>query len=125
MDTTIFHYRPAKPSLSARLRASLPGSPTSSAGPLVVTALVGVITLLALFYAEENWRGQRAWQECQRELAAKGGSVDWNALIPPPVADDQNFFAAPKMAAWFVGRGANDLSRRLAPENFGAFLRQR
>ncbi len=49
-------------------------------------------TLVAIFYAEENWRGKRAWENCKRELEAKGAVLDWNKYIPPPVPDDQNFF---------------------------------
>jgi len=54
-------------------------------------------TLIALFYTEENWRGKRAWDNCKRELEARGAALDWNAYIPPPVPDDQNIFKAPKM----------------------------
>ena len=63
---------------------------------------VGLVLLAALFYAEEDWRGKRAWENCERELEAKGEVLDWEKFIPPPVPDDQNFFKAPKMAAWFV-----------------------
>jgi len=63
---------------------------------------VGLVLLAALFYAEEDWHGKRAWEKCQREFAAKGIVMDWDKYIPPPVPDDQNFFKAPKMAAWFV-----------------------
>jgi hypothetical protein len=59
-------------------------------------------TLTGLFYAVENWRGKRAWEKCRRELEAKGEVLDWNAFIPPPVADDQNIFKAPKITEWFV-----------------------
>jgi hypothetical protein len=64
--------------------------------------LAGLVLLVALFYAEEDWRGWHAWKLCQRELAAKGLELDWAKLIPPPVPDDQNFFKAPKMQEWFV-----------------------
>jgi hypothetical protein len=60
-------------------------------------ALVGaaiLATLVAIFYLEEDWRGKRAWENCKRELTAKGAVLDWNAYIPPPVPDDQNFFTA-------------------------------
>jgi len=60
-------------------------------------ALIGLAilaTLVAIFYTEEDWRGQRAWENCKRELEAKGEVLDWNAYIPPPVSDDQNFFTA-------------------------------
>ena len=59
-------------------------------------------TLIAIFYTEENWRGKRAWENCKREMEAKGAVLDWNAYIPPPVPDDQNFFKAPNMQKWFV-----------------------
>ncbi len=54
--------------------------------------LAALVTLIAIFYAEENWRGKRAWENCKRELEAKGAVLDWNKYIPPPVPDDQNFF---------------------------------
>jgi hypothetical protein len=63
---------------------------------------LGLIGLVVLFYAEEDLRGWHAWQKCQREFAAKGEVLDWNAYIPSPVPDDQNFFKVPKMEAWFV-----------------------
>ncbi|MDB6125397.1 MAG: hypothetical protein JWQ71_4390 [Pedosphaera sp.] len=69
--------------------------------------MAGLMTLLALFYTEENWRGKRAWERCKQELEAKGEVLDWSAYIPPPVPDDQNFFKAPKMTEWFVGRGGH------------------
>src|SRR5213075_743322 len=35
-----------------------------------------LLTLLAILYAEENWRGKRAWENCRQQLEAKG--VDFN-----------------------------------------------
>jgi len=64
--------------------------------------LAGLVVLVVLFYAEEDWRGWHAWKNCKREIEAKGTVLDWDKLIPPPVPDDQNFFKAPKMAEWFV-----------------------
>jgi hypothetical protein len=58
-------------------------------------ALVCLVTLIALFYAEENWRGQRAWDKFKRECAAKGEQVGWQALVPPAVPDDENFAMTP------------------------------
>lgn len=60
-----------------------------------------VATLVAAFYAEEDWRGQRAWTNCKRRLEAEGVVLDWKAFVPPPVPDDQNVFAAPHMMEWF------------------------
>ena len=87
----------------------------------VLISLAVFATLIALFYTEEDWRGKRAWENCKRELEAKGAVLDWNAYIPPPVPDDQNFFKAPKMAEWFVGKhngsGSTELSKRLPSTN--------
>ena len=79
--------------------------------------LAALFALVLVFYAEENWRGKRAWEKCKAELEAKGAVLDWDKFIPPPVPDDQNFFKAPNMAEWFVGRGAAELSKRLQSTN--------
>ena len=60
---------------------------------LVATAVL--ITLVAILVTEENWRGQRAWENYKQEWEAKGEKFDWQALVPPSVPDDQNFFTAP------------------------------
>jgi hypothetical protein len=54
-----------------------------------------LVTLVALFYAIENWRGRRAWQDFKREREAKGERFDLASLAPPPVPADQNFFETP------------------------------
>ncbi|HWC58777.1 MAG TPA: hypothetical protein VHC44_03715 [Verrucomicrobiae bacterium] len=88
-----------------------------------------LVTVIALFYAEENWRGQRAWEQRNRELQAKGIVLDWDKFIPPAVPDDQNVFKAPKMQEWFVTRtevtnglrriSSNELTSLLqSPTNF-------
>ena len=66
-----------------------------------IIVLGGFALLIALFYAEEDWRGKRAWEYCKRELEAKGMVLDWDKFIPPPMPDDQNFFKAPNMTQWF------------------------
>ena len=87
----------------------------------IFVVLAGLVVLVALFYAEEDWRGKRAWENFKRELQAKGELVDWDKFIPPPVPDDQNFFKAPKMAEWFVKsksiNSTNELVVRLAYPN--------
>ena len=67
--------------------------------------LIGVaslVTLWALFCTEENLRGKRAWEKYRRELEARGEQLDWNAFIPKPVPDEQNFAATPVIQSWFV-----------------------
>jgi len=48
-------------------------------------------TLIALFYAEEDWRGKHDWEKFKHEWEAKGEHFDFASVIPPPVPDDQNF----------------------------------
>jgi hypothetical protein len=52
-------------------------------------------TLIALFYAEEDWRGKHDWEKFKREWEAKGEHFDFKDFIPPPVPDDQNFAMTP------------------------------
>ena len=52
-------------------------------------------TLIALFYAEENWRGKHDWEKYKREWEAKGEKFDFADFVPPPVPDDQNFALTP------------------------------
>lgn len=83
--------------------------------------LAGLIVLVALFYGEENWRGKHAWENCKRELEAKGEVLDWKAYIPAPVSDEQNIFKAPNMTEWFVRTnrqaGSGVLTKRLSNTN--------
>mgnify|MGYP000981088996 CR=1 FL=1 len=47
------------------------------------TAL-GLITLLALFYAIENWRGARVWKEVRDQLRAQANSKERDAVCQHP-----------------------------------------
>jgi hypothetical protein len=58
-------------------------------------ALACLITLIALFYAEEDWRGWHAWNKFKHEWEAKGEHFDFASVVPPPVPDDQNFALTP------------------------------
>ena len=58
-------------------------------------ALACFVTLIALFYAEEDWRGWHAWNQFKHEWEAKGEHFDFADFIPPPVPDEQNFALAP------------------------------
>ena len=67
---------------------------------LLITG-ASLVVLIALFYAEENWRGKHAWEKYKREREAKGDSFEWSAIVPPPVPDDQNFAMTPLFAELF------------------------
>jgi hypothetical protein len=57
--------------------------------------ILSMIALIIFFYVEEDWRGARAWAATQVEWEAKGETFDPQALVPPPVPDDQNLAAIP------------------------------
>ncbi len=57
--------------------------------------LACLITLIALFYAEENWRGKHNWEQFKSEWEAKGEKFNFADFVPPPVPDDQNFALTP------------------------------
>src|SRR5687768_11504595 len=54
--------------------------------PLVVVALV--LLALALFYVEENWRGEYVWRRAKKELEAKGEILDWKYYLREPPPDE-------------------------------------
>jgi tetratricopeptide (TPR) repeat protein len=58
-------------------------------------ALACFVTLIALFYAEEDWRGKHDWEKFKREWEAKGEHFDYVSIVPPPVPDEQNFAMQP------------------------------
>ncbi len=57
--------------------------------------LACVITLIALFYVEEDWRGKHDWEKFKQQWEAKGEHFDFASIVPPPVPDDQNFAMSP------------------------------
>lgn len=58
-------------------------------------AVVCLVTVVALAYAEENWRGKQAWQKYRQQWETKGEKFSLKALVPPPVPDDNNFAFTP------------------------------
>ena len=64
-------------------------------------ALLLLAALVPVFYAEENWRGHRAWENYRHELEAKGEKLDFADYVPPRVPDEKNFAFAPVvMTTW-------------------------
>jgi len=64
--------------------------------------LACLVTLIALFYAEEDARGKWAWSRFQRQWEAKGAKFDIESFIPPAVPDDQNFAMTPIMESTYA-----------------------
>jgi hypothetical protein len=93
--------------------------------------VAGLVVLLGIFYAEENWRGEHAWEVCRQELVAKGVDLEWAKFIPAPVPDEQNFATTPFLAPLFdfnprpLGPGETfwrDTAGHDRAVNFGASL---
>jgi hypothetical protein len=57
--------------------------------------------LVGIFYAEEDWRGRKDWNQYREATEARGESLDLRSYIPKPVPDDQNFCATPVLKSTF------------------------
>jgi hypothetical protein len=60
----------------------------------VVIVLAWTATIIALAYAVEDWRCQRAWEQFRAAAEARGEHLDRRYFDPKPVPDDENFFMA-------------------------------
>src|SRR5438045_1019371 len=91
----------------------------------VLIVLAWIVTIVALFYGEEDWRGRRAWNKYSETLKAQGAELDFKAFVPKPIPDDQNFAATPEINTWFVrdtNAGAVTFSNRWDGDAFGLAL---
>lgn len=79
-----------------------------------IFALVALVTLVALFYAVEDWRGKHAWEKYQREAAARGVRIEWRDFVPPQAPDGQNFAMTPLLRPLFPqGDQASEYAAKL------------
>ncbi len=62
---------------------------------ILLFCVVAAATLIGLFFAEENWRAERAWQAHAQALAARGESLDPLKFMQPPIPDAENFAKTP------------------------------
>jgi hypothetical protein len=76
------------------------------AWPFYFWLVVGIISVTVLFYAEESWRGKRAWAALQREVASRGESLELSSVFPPAVPDQENFALSPGMPELLGPNGA-------------------
>jgi hypothetical protein len=88
------------------------------AGRKVLSGAVAFVALVALFYAEEDWRGRRAFGQCKAELERRGEVFGWGSVVPPPVPDDQNILKGPLLGAYLPASETSDpLSRGRIPSS--------
>jgi tetratricopeptide (TPR) repeat protein len=88
----------------------------SHKGRSAVFVLACLVTLIALFYAEEDWRGWHAWQKFKHQWEAKGEKFDFASVVPPPVPDDQNFALTPIVASSYL-RVMDKSGHQIQPPN--------
>ena len=62
---------------------------------------LSAITALALAYALEQWRGERAWRLVVEAHAVTNDSFDIRTTVLPPVPDAENFWATPLLKPIF------------------------
>ena len=55
---------------------------------------VCLVTLIALFYTVENWRGRTAWNNFRREWEARGVAFEMEKVVPPPIPEAENMYEA-------------------------------
>lgn len=61
----------------------------------VFFVLAGLLTFCALRVSWISYSGRQEWAKTKAELLAKGEKLSLTELIPPPIPDEQNFFADP------------------------------
>ncbi|MDR0534584.1 MAG: hypothetical protein LBH01_11590 [Verrucomicrobiales bacterium] len=80
---------------------------------ITLWSLTFLITLIVLFYAEENWRGAREYNETVARLKAEKYPLSIAELMPPPIPDEDNIAAAPIFAEIFLSGGNENPNARL------------
>lgn len=63
----------------------------------ILTVIVGVLILI--FYAVENYRGAKVWEETKAFLEGEGESLNFADLLPAMPPDEENFCAVPLIAS--------------------------
>jgi len=96
--------------------------------------LLCLAIFIGLFYAEENWRGHRAWSKYRQRLATQGVPMEPAAVIPKAVPLSENFASTPLLNPLFDflpgtqrwrNTNASNIAQSLAPgsENAQTVLR--
>jgi len=80
--------------------------------------LVALLTLVALAYAVENFRGKRAWEKYRHATEQRATVFDFTAQIPPAVPEDQNGANVPLIQSWFEPRFRSKGDPTLWPDLF-------
>jgi hypothetical protein len=63
-------------------------------------ALAWIVSLIALYYGVADWRGRRAWNEYRQNYEAHVAPLEFQAYIPKPIPDSENFAATSFAESW-------------------------
>jgi hypothetical protein len=77
--------------------------------------LLGIVMGVALFYVIEDWRGEAAWEKYRRQMAARGEPIQLSAVVPPEMADAENFAMTPFLAAGISFTAGSGPAQEFAP----------
>jgi hypothetical protein len=92
-------------------------------GRRLLIVIAWAVTIIALFYGEEDWRGRHAWNKYSDALKAQGAELDFKAFVPAPIPDAENFAATPEIQSWFVQNTNAGAQRFQNKWNSDAFAR--
>ena len=94
----------------------------------IIPVIAVLVTLVAVAWQVENWRGRQRWEKVKESVLAEGDSLDWRTYVPEAVSDGENAAAHPVFASTLVpleqtrGNGGFPFKRdfsRLEPQFFG------
>lgn len=86
--------------------------------------LAGLLVLIFLFYAEEDWRGKHTWEKYKRQWVEQGERLDFASFVPAAVPDDQNFALTPIVASAY-GQLLTKNGKQIEPPNTNVVNRLR
>ncbi len=75
-----------------------------------LVCLGSLAVLVGAFYAEEDWRGPRDWNQYRQAKEAQGEHLEFRAYIPKLVPDEENFAATPIAKSWMRPDGRDRLT---------------
>jgi hypothetical protein len=77
--------------------------------------LVFLVSLITVLWQWENWRSAREMAAVHRRVIERLGTDDPLALMPPKVADEDNYFANPVFESWLHLAPSTPPHRRYTP----------
>ena len=83
---------------------------------LLKTLIFGVLAIITLLVLAASWisfQGRRDFAAVRSDLLARGEKLGLSELVPPPIPDEQNFFADPMWKISADGNQIPDLSALL------------